>query len=67
MNKSKQCDFCFQTFIVKNNKGLEQRFCKDRCRNEFHSYGRKYVSMLIDKRIINFSKIKKQVDEHLSN
>ena len=45
MKKTKICETCFQTFEAKNNKGIEQRFCKDQCRNEFHSVGRKYFGV----------------------
>ena len=62
MNKIKKCEFCNNSYPIKSNKGSEQRFCSDNCRNQFHSYGRKYVSILISKGKIDFKSIKKQVD-----
>ena len=65
MNNKKKCEFCNKFYPIKNNKGSEQRFCNDNCRNQFHSYGRKYVSILIEKGQIDFQSIKKQVDNNL--
>ena len=67
MKKIKICESCFQTFEAKNNKGIEQRFCKDKCRNEFHSVGRKYFSMQIDTGKLDYLKAKKDLQKHLSN
>ena len=58
MKKRRICSFCNQNFEVKINTKIEQKFCKDQCRNDFHSYGRKYVSMLIETGQIDFTTIK---------
>ena len=54
--------FVIKTFEVKINIKIEQKFCKDQCRNDFHSYGRKYVrcSQKQDKLITT---IKQEVDK----
>ena len=63
MKKRRICSFCNQNFEVKINTKIEQKFCKDQCRNDFHSYGRKYVSMLIKTGQIDFPTIKQEVDK----
>ena len=67
MKKTKICETCFQTFEAKNNKGIEQRFCKDQCRNEFHSVGRKYFSMQIETGELDYLTAKNALQKHLSN
>ena len=63
MKKRRICSFCNQNFEVKINTKIEQKFCKDQCRNDFHSYGRKYVSMLIETGQNDFTTIKQEVDK----
>ena len=52
---------------MKNNKGIEQRFCKDQCRNEFHSVGRKYFSMQIETGKLDYLTAKNVLQKHYSN
>mgnify|MGYP006445087303 FL=1 len=66
MKQTKICETCFQTFEAKNKKGIEQRFCKDQCRNEFHSVGRKYFSMQIETGKLDYLTAKNVLQKHYS-
>ena len=66
MKQTKICETCFQTFEAKNKKGIEKRFCKDQCRNEFHSVGRKYFSMQIETGKLDYLTAKNVLQKHYS-
>ena len=48
IDNKKNCEYCSRTFVIKSNKGSEQKFCCNKCKNEFHALGRKYMNFLLE-------------------
>ena len=65
INTLKKCEYCTKTFVIKNNKGSEQKFCCNKCKNEFHALGRKYMNFLLEQNKIDIKSIKKQILNHI--
>ena len=65
IDNKKNCEYCKKTFVIKSNKGSKQKFCCNKCKNEFHALGRKYMNFLLEQNKIDINTIKKQVLNHI--
>ena len=64
MMQTKKCDFCKENFDVENNKIDKKKFCDPLCRNQYHSYNRSYVEILINSGQLDFQTVKKQIEKN---
>ena len=61
MKQSKKCDFCTKTLKIKNNM---KKYCDDICKNEYHSYKRRYTGILINSGQLDFQTVKEQIEKN---
>ena len=64
MIQTKKCDFCKENFNVEINKIDKKRFCKDFCKNQYHSYNRSYAGILINSGQLDFQTVKEQIEKN---
>ena len=67
INTLKKCEYCTKTFVIKNNKGSEQKFCCNKCKNDFHALGRKFLNYKLETGESDIYTIKQQVTQHLKH
>ena len=62
MMQTKKCDFCTKTLEMENIRD-DKKYCDDICKNEYHSYKRRYAGILINSGQLDFQTVKEQVDK----
>ena len=67
INSLKNCEYCKKTFVIKSNKGSEQKFCCIKCKNDFHALGRKYLKYQLETGEKDIHTIKEQVSQYLKH